>query len=62
MAADRLYQLFTRAPALLSWPTLFGNDFPIEIEVGFGKGLFLLQQGQARPDTNFLGIEIERMK
>jgi tRNA (guanine-N7-)-methyltransferase len=44
----------------LDWPTLFGNDHPVEIEVGFGKGLFLLTAGTSRPDTNFLGIEIER--
>jgi tRNA (guanine-N7-)-methyltransferase len=44
----------------LSWATLFGNEHPIEIEVGFGKGLFLVRQGMARPTTNFLGIEIER--
>ncbi|HZZ80628.1 MAG TPA: tRNA (guanosine(46)-N7)-methyltransferase TrmB [Gemmataceae bacterium] len=43
-----------------SWQTLFGNDRPVEIEVGFGKGLFLVNQGTTRPDTNFLGIEIER--
>lgn len=51
--------LLAPAPPL-DWPTMFGNDHPVEIEVGFGKGLFLLTQGQARPDTNFLGIEIER--
>jgi tRNA (guanine-N7-)-methyltransferase len=33
---------------------------PVEIEVGSGKGLFLVTVGLARPDTNFLGIEIER--
>lgn len=44
----------------IDWRALFGNDHPVQIEVGFGKGLFLLTQGQARPDTNFLGIEIER--
>jgi tRNA (guanine-N7-)-methyltransferase len=44
----------------LSWPALFGNDHPLEIEIGFGKGLFLVNQGSTRPDTNFLGIEIER--
>ena len=49
------------APAApIDWRTVFGNDRPPEIEVGFGKGLFLLTQGPARPDTNFLGIEIER--
>lgn len=44
----------------LDWRQVFGNDHALEIEVGFGKGLFLLTQGQARPDVNFLGIEIER--
>lgn len=44
----------------IDWGEIFGNDHPVEIEVGFGKGLFLLTQGRARPGTNFLGIEIER--
>jgi tRNA (guanine-N7-)-methyltransferase len=44
----------------IDWHVFFGNDHPVEIEVGFGKGLFLLNQGQSRPDINFLGIEIER--
>jgi tRNA (guanine-N7-)-methyltransferase len=39
---------------------LFGNQNPIEVEVGFGKGLFLVTAAQAQPETNFLGIEIER--
>jgi tRNA (guanine-N7-)-methyltransferase len=49
-----------QAPAPLDWRLVFGNDHPVEVEVGFGKGLFLLSAGQARPETNFLGIEIER--
>jgi tRNA (guanine-N7-)-methyltransferase len=44
----------------LAWPAVFGNDHPVEIEVGFGKGRFLLESAQARPGINFLGIEIER--
>lgn len=47
-------------PGLLSWNTVFGNDQPVEIEVGFGKGLFLLTSAQARPEVNWLGIEIAR--
>jgi len=49
---------FERQP--LHWPHVFDNSNPVEIEVGFGKGLFLLNAGQTRPQTNFLGIEIER--
>ena len=44
----------------LNWSSLFGNANPVEIEVGTGKGLFLLHAATARPDTNFLGIEIVR--
>jgi tRNA (guanine-N7-)-methyltransferase len=47
-------------PARLSWPALFGNDHPVELEVGFGKGLFLVTSAQARPDVNFVGVEIVR--
>src|SRR5439155_12681338 len=47
-------------PAPLSWAHVFGNDHPVEIEVGFGKGLFLLTESQARPGVNFFGIEIVR--
>jgi tRNA (guanine-N7-)-methyltransferase len=39
---------------------VFGNDRPIELEVGFGKGLFLINAAQVFPAVNFLGIEIER--
>lgn len=47
-------------PAPLSWSALFGNDRPVELEVGFGKGLFLLNTSAARPDVNFVGVEIDR--
>lgn len=47
-------------PTVLDWPTLFGTANPVEIEVGFGKGLFLVNAAQACPATNFFGIEIIR--
>jgi len=37
--------------------TLFGRDGTVEIEIGSGKGTFLLAEAQARPDTDFIGIE-----
>jgi tRNA (guanine-N7-)-methyltransferase len=47
-------------PARLNWPQIFGNACPVELEVGFGKGLFLLNACQACLAVNFLGIEILR--
>jgi tRNA (guanine-N7-)-methyltransferase len=43
----------------LNWSQLFGNDHPVEIDVGCGRGLFLYTASQTRPDTNFLGIELD---
>jgi len=37
---------------------LFGREAPLEVEVGSGKGLFLVTAAVQRPDVNFLGIEI----
>jgi tRNA (guanine-N7-)-methyltransferase len=45
-------------PGQLSSATLFGNDQPLEIEIGSGKGLFLANTAQATPSHNFVGIEI----
>ncbi|MGH9456998.1 MAG: tRNA (guanosine(46)-N7)-methyltransferase TrmB [Thermoanaerobaculia bacterium] len=36
---------------------LFGNDHPVILEIGSGKGRFLVEHGRERPDHNFLGIE-----
>lgn len=47
-------------PTPIVWSVLFGNDQPIEIEVGSGKGLFLLNAALTHPERNFLGIEIDR--
>jgi tRNA (guanine-N7-)-methyltransferase len=47
-------------PVPLDFPSLFGNQNPVEIEVGFGKGLFLVTTAQANPNRNYLGIEIAR--
>jgi len=45
-------------PEKLSSSSLFGNSFPLEIEIGSGKGLFMTTASAANPQHNFLGIEI----
>ena len=39
---------------------LFGNDRPMELEIGSGKGTFLTDQAKIRPEVNFLGLEKAR--
>ena len=40
-----------------SWNQVFGNDNPIQIEVGMGKGRFIMELAQQNPDINYIGIE-----
>ena len=39
------------------WNELFGNSNPIRIEVGMGKGRFIMQLAAENPDVNYVGIE-----
>jgi tRNA (guanine-N7-)-methyltransferase len=42
------------------WPSVFGNDRPVEIEIGPGRGDVLVAYASARPETNFFAIEHQR--
>ena len=44
----------------LQFESIFQRVAPVEIEVGIGKGRFLLQQAEERPDFNYLGLEWSR--
>lgn len=39
------------------WRDVFQNDNPIYIEIGMGKGDFILENARRYPDINFIGIE-----
>ena len=41
----------------LDLAALFGNRNPVEVDVGCGKGLFLVQEAAARPEVNFIGVD-----
>lgn len=39
------------------WKELFENDKPIHIEIGMGKGQFIMELASRNPDINYVGIE-----
>lgn len=41
----------------LTWRGVFGDERPVELEIGVGKGAFLLRRAKALPEVNFFGIE-----
>jgi tRNA (guanine-N7-)-methyltransferase len=45
------------ASGQMDLPAIFGNRRPVEIEIGPGKGAFLLRRAAERPELNLLGLE-----
>jgi len=43
---------------ILDVAAIFANHHPVEVELGFGKGRFLLDAAQRRPEHNFIGVEV----
>jgi tRNA (guanine-N7-)-methyltransferase len=41
----------------LDWTAVFSERQPIEVDIGCGKGAFLLWVARARPNHNFVGVE-----
>lgn len=39
------------------WNEFFGNNNPIRLEIGTGKGKFLMTLAAQNPDINYIGIE-----
>jgi tRNA (guanine-N7-)-methyltransferase len=50
----------TDEPTPIVLPELFGDDHPVELEIGSGKGLILFNAARVCPSHNFLGIEVSR--
>ena len=45
----------------IEFAKIFSNARPVEMEIGTGKGTFLLERAAARPEINFLGLEWARV-
>lgn len=41
------------------WHEAFGNNNPVHIEIGTGKGQFIVGMAKANPHINYLGIEMQ---
>lgn len=41
------------------WDSVFAKQQPLHVEIGTGKGQFILQMAKAHPEVNFVGIEMQ---
>ena len=42
------------------WKEVFGNNNPICIELGMGRGSFIIDMAKKHPNINYIGIELDR--
>lgn len=40
------------------WEEVFGNNKPICLELGMGRGSFIIEMAKAHPNINFIGLEL----
>tara|TARA_B100000686_G_C16749896_1_gene951808 strand:+ start:1416 stop:2048 length:633 start_codon:yes stop_codon:yes gene_type:complete len=50
-----IFHSFERFP---NWCSIFNNDSPVKLEIGFGNGSFLIEMAIREPDNNFVGIDM----
>lgn len=53
------FQTVADLPLPFCWQEFFGNDNPVEIDVGCGRGLFTVNASESLPDRNFCGVELD---
>ena len=60
LEANPQYVVLNPEDAKGKWHEIFGNDHPIHIEVGSGKGAFITGMAKANPEINYIGIDIQK--
>lgn len=60
LEAHPQYVILNPADAKGRWREIFGNDHPIHVEVGSGKGAFVSGMAKANPEINYIGIDIQK--
>lgn len=55
---DRNYNTSVEKKEYIDFRAIFGNDNPIQLEVGCGKGQFICEIAKQNPDINYIAVEI----
>ena len=43
-----------------NWKSVFGNNNPINLELGMGRGYFIIEMAKKYPNINFIGLELDK--
>jgi len=58
----KFFELQIEENEMLDFHKIFGNKHPVHIEIGSGRGEFLLKIAQQNPDINFIGIDLKEKR
>lgn len=53
------FQTLADLPPTLDWQAFFGNARPVELDIGCGRGMFLVNSSLAHPEINYVGVELD---
>ncbi len=43
-----------------NWKNVFGNNNPIMLELGMGRGSFIIEMAKKHPNVNYIGLELDQ--
>lgn len=43
-----------------NWKSVFGNNNPIMLELGMGRGSFIIEMAKKHPNINYIGLELDQ--
>lgn len=58
----KIFELQIEENEIVDFQKLFGNKNPIHIEIGSGRGEFLIRSAQQNPEINFIGIDLKEKR
>lgn len=56
---EPILELVDSNPTGVHWGSYFGNENPIELDVGCGRGLFVFSASRRNSQRNYIGIELD---
>lgn len=60
LSTEHLEVALRDAPRPWRWPDIFGDERPVEVEIGTGNGTFLVDAALRSPERGFLGVEVSK--
>jgi len=58
----KIFELKIEEYKIIDFEAVFGNNNPVHIEIGSGRGEFLIKTAANNPDSNYIGIDLKEKR